>query len=295
MDLFAAAGINLGDGGRGGRPGRSGAVRTLRVPLLNYKVLADAFRRVNFEPTKEQLEAAKKYAEAARSPRFRANETRIRNRFYDEILGTLLGYRKYDPDHTYTVDFEHSTRGGSADVALGHFSEFDGKNEVVAPFEMKGPLTTDLDALPPGGRRSPVQQAWEYAIDTPGARWVLVSNCCEIRLYAFGRGRDAYELFDLTKLDDRSEHEKLWLILSTLFPGSFGHQSPGIMTGAGGASLGWDRRRRVTPAGHLPAHDLAGLCVRLRPRKPGLKLSLRDDDSLWRELWWNADRRACSA
>jgi hypothetical protein len=35
--------------------------------------------------------------------------------------------------------------------------------------------------------------------------------------------------------------------LSTLFPGSFGHQSPGIMTGAGGASLGWDRRRRVTP------------------------------------------------
>jgi hypothetical protein len=36
--------------------------------------------------------------------------------------------------------------------------------------------------------------------------------------------------------------------LSTLSPGSFGHQSPGIMTGAGGASLGWDRRRRVTPA-----------------------------------------------
>jgi hypothetical protein len=33
-------------------------------------------------------------------------------------------------------------------------------------------------------------------------------------LYGFGRGRDAYELFDLTKLDDREEHEKLWLILS---------------------------------------------------------------------------------
>src|SRR5580704_6286296 len=31
---------------------------------------------------------------------------------------------------------------------------------------------------------------------------------------------------------------------------------------------------------------------RPRPRKPGLKLSLRDDDSLWREPWWNADRRA---
>ena len=214
MDLFAAAGIDLGDGGRGGRPGRSGVGRTLRVPLLNYKVIAEALKRVNFEPTKEQLEVAQKYAEAARSPRFRANETRIRNRFYDEILGTLLGYRKYDPDQTYTVDFEHSTRGGSADVALGHFSERDARNEVIAPFEMKGPLTVDLDAFPPGGRRSPVQQAWDYAVDTPGARWVLVSNCMEIRLYGFGRGRDAYELFDLTKLDDHQEHERLWLILT---------------------------------------------------------------------------------
>ena len=26
-----------------------------------------------------------------------------------------------------------------------------------------------------------------------------------------------------------------------------GHQPPGIMTGVGGASLDWDRRRRVTP------------------------------------------------
>src|SRR5208282_6348689 len=32
--------------------------------------------------------------------------------------------------------------------------------------------------------------------------------------------------------------------------------------------------------------------MRPRPRKPGLKLSLRDDDSLWREPWWNAGRRA---
>jgi hypothetical protein len=216
MDLFAAAGIDLGDGGRGGRPGRSGVGRTLRVPLLSYKVIAEALKRVNFEPTKEQLEIGQKYAEAARSPRFRANETRIRNRFYDEILGTLLGYRKYDPDQTYTIDFEHSTRGGSADVALGHFSERGATNEVIAPFEMKGPLTVDLDAIPPGGRRSPVQQAWDYAIDTPGARWVLVSNCLEIRLYGFGRGRDAYELFDLTKLDDPGEHEKLWLVLSAV-------------------------------------------------------------------------------
>jgi hypothetical protein len=41
-----------------------------------------------------------------------------------------------------------------------------------------------------------------------------VSNCVEIRLYGFGRGRDAYELFDLTRLDDPEEHARLWLVLS---------------------------------------------------------------------------------
>ena len=45
--------------------------------------------------------------------------------------------------------------------------------------------------------------------------------------------------------------------------GHLGVLSPGITTGMGGASLDWDRRRRVTP-------------FRPRPRKPGLKPSLWD-------------------
>jgi|SRR5665213_3836248 len=65
----------------------------------------------------------------------------------------------------------------------------------------------------PGRGRSPVRQAWDYAIDAPGSRWVLVSNCLEIRLYAFGRGRDAFERFDLRRLDEPDEHHRLWLIL----------------------------------------------------------------------------------
>src|ERR1700744_5977470 len=49
-------------------------------------------------------------------------------------------------------------------------------------------------------------------------------------------------------------------------PGRLGHQSPGITTGAGGASLDWDRRRRVTPAGaFLPAHDHFGKPVSTFP------------------------------
>jgi type I restriction-modification system DNA methylase subunit len=65
----------------------------------------------------------------------------------------------------------------------------------------------------PGRNKSPVQQAWEYAIDSPGAKWVLVSNCAEIRLYAFGHGRELYETWDLGLLDDPAQHERLWLLI----------------------------------------------------------------------------------
>jgi type I restriction-modification system DNA methylase subunit len=78
---------------------------------------------------------------------------------------------------------------------------------------LKGPKTDDLDAIMPGRNKSPVQQAWEYAIDAPGAKWVLVSNCAEIRLYAFGHGRELYETWDLELIDDPQEHERLWLLV----------------------------------------------------------------------------------
>jgi hypothetical protein len=89
-----------------------------------------------------------------------------------------------------------------------------GKREIFAPFELKGPTTTDLDAIMPGRGRSPVQQAWDYAIDAPGSKWVLVSNCVEVRLYGFGKGRDAFELFDLRRLGEEEEHARLCLLLS---------------------------------------------------------------------------------
>lgn len=215
MDLFQAAGVDIGDTAGGRRAGSVTVPRTLRVPLLNYKVIREALKLFHFDANKEQLEAASRYAKRARNPKFsKERETAVRNLFFDEVLGTILGYKKYEPDQPYTLAFERPIRRGAVDVALGRFPNPDGEDEIIAPFEMKGPDTTDLDAIMPGRGRSPVQQAWDYAIDAPGSRWVLVSNCVEIRLYAFGRGRDAYEIFDLTKLDDPDELERLWLILS---------------------------------------------------------------------------------
>lgn len=213
MNLFSAAGVELSGGG--GRSGRPAVPRTLRVPLLNYKVIREELTRVHFDASETQLAAAAAYAKKVRNPKFaKEKETAVRNLFFDEVLCKILGYSKYDPEKPYSLAFERPIRRGSVDVALGRFPDPQGNDEIIAPFEMKGPDTRDLDAIMPGRGRSPVQQAWDYAIDAPGSRWVLVSNCVEIRLYAFGRGRDAYESFDLTQLDDADVLERLWLILS---------------------------------------------------------------------------------
>lgn len=213
MELFAAAGIDLPPGGSG--RGRRGIPRSLRVPLFNYKVVQAARERAAFAPSAEQTRAAQDYARKIKDPRFlKQKETAVRPLFIQDILQTVLGYRLFDPAQPYTLKHEESIRTGAVDVAIGRFNRPDAPEEIVAPFELKGPDTVDLDRVMPGRGRSPVQQAWDYAIDAPGSRWVLVSNCLEIRLYGFGRGRDAYEVFDLRHLDDSEEHARLWLILS---------------------------------------------------------------------------------
>src|SRR5487761_661404 len=171
MDLFLSAGIDLGDGGRGGRAGRSAVGRTLRIPLLNYKVVAEALTRHTFDLTPRQMEAAQSYAKTAGSARFaKLKETEVRNLFCQKVLGDVLGYTQVDADPPYTLAFERAIRRGAVDVALGRFGVTDGADEIVAPFELKGP-TTALDAIMPGRGYSPVQQAWIYAIDVPGCRW----------------------------------------------------------------------------------------------------------------------------
>src|SRR5579862_1499990 len=65
-------------------------------------------------------------------------------------------------------------------------------------------------------------------------------------------------------------------------PGRLGYQSPGIMTGAGGASLDWDRRRRVTPV------QTASQEAWPEAEPLGWNNSLR------REPRWNAVKRARS-
>jgi hypothetical protein len=141
------------------------------------------------------------------------SETQNDAEFIQRILIDVLGYVGSSSGAQWTVAKNQPVGTGNVDVALGHFG-VDGKVHIAAPFELKGARTKDLDAVMPGRSKSPVQQAWEYAMDAKGAKWVLVSNYRDIRLYAVGFGRKDYESFDLLGMSEPSELRRFLLLLS---------------------------------------------------------------------------------
>lgn len=141
-------------------------------------------------------------------------EVQLHGDFLKEIVSSVLGYRSAveAPGEVYFLKAEQKVGlgGKSADAALGFFEK--GSEHIVCPVELKG-LKQNLDSA--GSRPlTPVQQAWEYANHTPGARFIVVSNYREIRLYSRNRTPDEYEVFLLEKLEDRDEFQRFLLLLS---------------------------------------------------------------------------------
>lgn len=168
-------------------------------PLFNSKWLAARAGSLPTPPEHKQLLVD--WAATIRDGSIRKQkETAIRGEFIRRFLVELLGYRPFGSGPTWTIEEEKRTGSGSADTALGFFG--DQRDKVVAPIELKGADTPDLDAIMPGRHKSPVQQVWEYAMDTPGCQFLLVSNMVEIRLYAVGHTRQVYERFDIPELAD---------------------------------------------------------------------------------------------
>lgn len=168
-------------------------------PLFNARFLA---QRAGSQPTPpEHKKLLHDWARTIRDKTiFGQKETELRGPFIQRFFVELLGYRSFGHGPDWTINDEKRTGVGSADTALGFFDS-NGK-KVVAPVELKGPDTVDLDAIMPGRHKSPVQQVWEYAMDTPGCQFLLVSNMVEIRLYAVGHTRQVYERFDIIELAD---------------------------------------------------------------------------------------------
>tara|TARA_R110002049_G_scaffold265092_1_gene441214 strand:- start:364 stop:3522 length:3159 start_codon:yes stop_codon:yes gene_type:complete len=142
------------------------------------------------------------------------NEVAIHAPFTNQIIVKLLGYSTFGEDKTWTVAREYGIAGGAVDLALGKFFSDKNKDIVLAPFELKGAKTKDLDAIMPGRHKTPVQQAWEYAKDIKGAKWVLLSNYIELRLYSISETSLVYEKFLFEDLLSPSAYAKFMLLLS---------------------------------------------------------------------------------
>ena len=179
--------------------------------LFNRKTLKRHIKAAPLPP--DHLAALDQWADMIRSGRVYAlKETALHGQFAGKIIEGVLGYHGPTGGADYTLSTEQTILRGSVDLALGRF----GGNtpEILAPFELKGADTRDLDAIMPGRNKTPVQQAWEYAMNARGVKWVLVSNMIELRLYGFGEGTAAYESFQLNRLTDPDEYARFMLLLS---------------------------------------------------------------------------------
>lgn len=179
--------------------------------LFNRKTLKRHIKPIAI-PT-EHLAALEAWADMIRTGRvYSLKETALHGQFAAKIIEGVLGYHGPAGGAEYTVATEQGILQGSVDLALGRFG---GKRpEILAPFELKGAKTKDLDAIMPGRNKTPVQQAWEYAMNARGVKWVLVSNMIELRMYGFGEGTTAYESFQLDRLTEPEEYARFILLLS---------------------------------------------------------------------------------
>lgn len=179
--------------------------------LFNAKTLK---RHIRIEAVPaDHLALLQAWGELIRSGRVNSlKETALHGEFASKIVEGVLGYHGPAGGADYTLATEQAILRGSVDLALGRFGG--AAPEILAPIELKGADTRDLDAIMPGRNKSPVQQAWEYAMNARGVKWVLVSNMVELRLYGFGEGTAAYEVFQLDRLTDPGEYARFMLLLS---------------------------------------------------------------------------------
>ena len=144
------------------------------------------------------------------------NEIQVQGAFTQQIMCKVLGYAEVGEGDTYTIAREYPIAKGRVDLALGSFTgeKDNSKNTVIAAFELKGAGTKNLDAIMSGRHKTPVQQAYEYAREIKGVKWVLLSNYVELRLYAISETSLVYEQFFIKDLLDPAEYARLYLLLS---------------------------------------------------------------------------------
>lgn len=169
--------------------------------LFNQTLLKKYSKNFKLNPSKHDL--LKEYNNKAESGEFKS-ETKNYLYFYDVILKGVLGYKRED------VLFDEK-----GDVGTGR-SEFvlksDDKKFMV--IELKG-QGVDLDKRQSGrsDNKSPVEQAFGYAINTGDVDWIMVSNYDEFRLYNYYE-KTKYISFTAKELLDKKNFSYFMLAFS---------------------------------------------------------------------------------
>ena len=180
--------------------------------LFNPKLIKKAINTANVLINGEIPDKYKKIIERRLSNQAIHKKAKELEQSHDFLVffKELLGYKSVgDQTNAKTWDVVNELKG--IDYALGEFSKTDKK--VIVPFEFKSPKTYDL-TRPIDRRESTVEQAIRYAANTEGtAKWFLVSNCIEFRLYKFPESTRKYEQWFLEDLIKPEEYARFVLLL----------------------------------------------------------------------------------
>lgn len=137
-------------------------------------------------------------------------ERNLQQSFVSDLFSTVLGYtRPRGTAGEFELLPESLSQGGDGfpDVLLGRFEQEEGElveDERKVVGELKDP-GTDLDKVDPSRLKSPIEQAFEYAITNGlSVRWVVASNMEEIRLYHHG-SKNHYETWEIDSFLDNGE------------------------------------------------------------------------------------------
>lgn len=139
----------------------------------------------------------------------RDKETTDESEFIKVVFEKLLGYHGKGTDvNEYTLYPKYPIEGsgikggvGFEDLALGRFLKESQVAQVLVEF--KDPSSNNLDK--PSARKdkkSPVEQSWHYLNNYKSAKWGIVTNFNEIRLYNKNEGQQKLEVFYFIVPDD---------------------------------------------------------------------------------------------
>jgi hypothetical protein len=127
-----------------------------------------------------------------------AKETSLEQEFNRAFFVNLLGYKLYPGVEEFWTAWPKPPTAitgldGEPDVILGHFGS-DRPAEALAVVELKRPGTGYDSPQPSYRNRTPVEQAFDYALGLPTCRWVLVSDMRSVRLYSVDSKEEYHEL-----------------------------------------------------------------------------------------------------